>query len=100
MKTRWPFLAIVGFMGVLYVVGQFWHPSLIDTIVVLFIILSWMISYFGRQVSDRLDLIEAELRKKSEAPGSELRDQVDGGFEEARESASKLQDAILKEVTE
>jgi hypothetical protein len=64
MKLRWLFLGIVALGGILYVVGQFWQPSLKNEIIVLFLIFAWMLSHSEQQINDRLERIEAELRKK------------------------------------
>ncbi len=49
-------------------IRKFWQPSLTVTIVVLFVILTWTLSHFGRQMNDRLDRIETGLRNGTPVP--------------------------------
>ena len=70
-------------------IEEFWHPSLTGTIVVLFIILTWILSHFERQRNDRLDRIEAELSKKADAPQPEPRGDLEGR-EELAEISNRL----------
>ncbi len=81
MKFRWLFLGVVILAGVLFVV-QFWHPSLLDSISVLFVILILTLSHHARQMNNRLDRIEAELSKRAgAAPDTEPRGDLDRGSE-------------------
>jgi hypothetical protein len=70
---------------------------LIDTITVLFIILISMISYTVGQMNDRLNRIEAELKKKTGVAYPESQGDVDGGFEGM---VGKGRDAVLQTITE
>lgn len=79
MKSRWLFLAMLVLAGVFYVGGQFWHPSLTDTISFLIVILTWILLHLVgqvRQIIDRLGRIEAELKKQSNAPGDAILEKV------------------------
>jgi len=78
-------------------IEQFGHPSPTGTIVVLFIILTWILSNLERQRNDRLDRIETELSKKTAAPQAEPLDDADGRFEGM---VGKERDAVLETITE
>ena len=70
---------------------------LVDTITVLFIILISMISYTVGQMNDRLNRIEAELKKKTGVAYVESKGDVDGGLEGM---VGKARDAVLETITE
>jgi hypothetical protein len=107
MKLRWLFLGIVAVAGVL-VIGQFWHPSLTDSICILFVILMFTLSHCAGQMNSRLDRIETEMMNRSRAPDPAPRGNGGGGFEEVGEglknqienSSYGLRDAVLENATE
>ena len=96
MRISWLFLGILVVLGLSYAVAQFWHPSLIDTIFGLFIILAWMLSQHEQKMNERLDRLEAELTKglEQQVEGSphSLRDTF---LESAAEQSTRLDDGLV-----
>ena len=104
MKPRWLFLGTIILAGILYLVGQFWHPSLPDTISILIVALIWMFIYLAGQAAQlrhRLDSIEAELKKKSNSPdlegfGRNIESKIEGRLKNFEEEPADISNRLAE----
>jgi hypothetical protein len=86
-------------------IGHVWGPPLTVTILVLFVILTWIFAHSGQQMNDRLDRIEGKLGQKSGTPDpepqvdlDELREHLDGKFAGANEDLKWRSDNAEKDL--